>query len=67
MPPASMKNTMISPAATDLGLGSGLPTQVQDNLDEEMKKRKLLGMGSQSQVARDLGLSAVGTGVGLGF
>lgn len=61
MPVTSMKNTMISPVSADLGLGTALPQQVQDALDEEQKRKKLLGIQAQSQVGRDLGLPGMGT------
>jgi hypothetical protein len=57
MPAMSMKNTMLSPAATDLGIGSSLPQQVQDNLAEEEKRKKMLGTNTAMQAARDLGLA----------
>lgn len=38
----SLKNIPISGAATDLGLGDQLQVQLQNNLDEEAKKKKLL-------------------------
>lgn len=36
----SLKNAGLSPAATSLGLGDQLQTQVQDALDENKKKKQ---------------------------
>jgi hypothetical protein len=36
---ASSKNDMISPAASALGLGDQLHQQLEDNLDDEKKKK----------------------------
>lgn len=59
---ASMKNTMLNSAVgSDLGLGTTLPQQVQDNLAEEEARKKLLGLNAQSNVSRDLGLSPMNT------
>lgn len=60
MPPASMKNTMLSPVAADLGMGDNLAQQVQDRLAEEERRKKLMGVSSGSMVARDLGLFSAG-------
>jgi hypothetical protein len=54
------KNIPLSTVGTELGLGTSLPQQVQDLLSEEELRKKLLGMGAQSNVARDLGLSPIG-------
>lgn len=43
----SAKNTMLSPAAADLGLGDALRQQVEDTIDE--RKKKLL---RQAQIAQ---------------
>lgn len=37
----SIKNAPLSPAAQALGLGDQLQTQLQDQLDEQAKKKKL--------------------------
>lgn len=39
LPSTSLKNTALSPAAQSLGLGDQLQTQLQDELDEEKKKK----------------------------
>jgi hypothetical protein len=57
-----MKNTMLSPVSADLGLGTTLGTQVQDALEEEKRRKMLLGQGTGSTVARDLGLAPIGMG-----
>ena len=62
MPPMNQKNIPLSAVGTDLGFGGALSTQVQDELDEEAKRKKLLGAGAQSNVARDLGLAPLATG-----
>jgi hypothetical protein len=51
MPPAGAKNTFLSPAATDLGLGDSLSQQLQDEEDERKRKQAQLGMfGSSASV-----------------
>lgn len=37
----SLKNSALSPASQSLGLGDQLQTQLQDELDETAKKKKL--------------------------
>jgi hypothetical protein len=37
--PQSAKNAMLSPAATDLGMGDALKQQLQDELDERKKQQ----------------------------
>lgn len=49
MPPTSAKNAMLSPAATDLGMGDMLQQQVQDET-EEQRRRRLLNQQMQSAV-----------------
>jgi hypothetical protein len=59
MPAPSMKNSTLPGVSADLGIGAGagLSQQVQDALTEEEARKKALGLGAQSNVARDLGLS----------
>jgi hypothetical protein len=55
------KNAPLSGVAQDLGLGDSLTQQVQDNLAEIARKKKLMGMDATSNVARDLGLTPTPT------
>lgn len=56
MPAMSTKNLPTSPLFQDLGLGNNLSQEVQNALDEEKKRRLLMGQSSQSASARDLGI-----------
>lgn len=58
MPMLSVKNMMLSPAATDLGLGDSLAQQVAET-EAERKKRLL---AQQSQQVRSLGQDLTGSG-----
>ena len=49
MPTTSAKNSIFSPAATDLGLGDQLNQQLQDETEEE-KKRRLLNQQMQAAI-----------------
>lgn len=62
MAPNSMPN-LTGVASVDLGLGSNLSQQVQDETDEEKRKRKLGMSPLQSQAAQML-LGNGGAGVG---
>jgi hypothetical protein len=53
MPTMNMKNIPLSAAGTDLGLGNQLTNQLQDEMEEEKKRRALMGTGG---AAADLGL-----------
>jgi hypothetical protein len=48
------KNVPISGVGQDLGLGTTLSLQVQDALEEEKRRKALMG---QSNTARELGLA----------
>jgi hypothetical protein len=50
MPATSAKNMPLSPAATDLGLGTMLTEQVQDET-EEARRRRLLQQQAQQSVS----------------
>lgn len=55
----STKNQPLSTAYADLGLGDTLPTQVQDALEAERKKKALLGtQSSTSLAAQQLGIGS---------
>jgi len=47
MPPINAKNISLSPAASDLGLGDQLKTQL--DLEEEERKKKLLQAAGKGQ------------------
>ncbi len=51
----SSKNTMLSPAAADLGLGDQLKTQLEDA--EEERKKKLLAQQRAAQMQHAGGLN----------
>ena len=44
----SLKNIPLSPASQALGLGDQLQTQLQSQLDEEAKKKKMAQAANQS-------------------
>jgi len=44
----SLKNVPLSPASAALGLGDQLHTQLQDQLDEDAKKKKMAQAANQS-------------------
>lgn len=50
MPPTSAKNLPLSPAATDLGLGTMLTQQVQDET-EEARRRRMMQQQAQSAMS----------------
>ena len=54
MPSMNAKNMALSPAASDLGLGSSLQQQLQDETDEQKKKRKLQQMTQMGQASQAL-------------
>lgn len=63
--PLSAKNTMLSPAATDLSLGDALAQQLQDQLAERRKKLLMAAKTGGSpfvggNAAMDLGLTVGG-------
>ncbi len=59
---SSVKNFGLSPAATDLGLGADLSSQVGQETDEQRKKRLMAGLSPA-------GMSLLGqqSGIGRGY
>lgn len=51
------KNIPITGAASDLGLVDQINQGMQDKLDEEKRRKALLGVGATSPAAQALGLS----------
>lgn len=51
MPQTSAKNTGLSPASTDLGLGDMLQQQTEDETDEERRRRLANMQRQQSGIA----------------
>ena len=63
---ASMKNTLYSPAAQDLGLGDSLKMQL-DDLEEERKKKLLQQAQAAQRAANPMGgavQTLFGSGIG---
>ncbi len=58
----SAKNVPLTGAATDLGLSDAFAAQIQDRLEAEKRRRKLLGMGAGKSAAEALGM---GGGAGM--
>jgi hypothetical protein len=55
MPMTSAKNAALSPSATALGLGDGLTQRVQDETEEQ--KRRRLMLDQMQKAVTPLGLS----------
>jgi hypothetical protein len=64
MPPMNSKNYAISPAATDLGLGDMLSTQLEGETEEAKRKRLLQQQRQASPAVMSLfgGLGGLGSG-----
>lgn len=59
----SLKNEPLSPAGTMLGLGDQLQTQLQDQLDEQAKKKKLEMATANASGALNPNTNGIGSAV----
>ena len=60
MPTMNAKNMPIA-AVGDLGMGDQINQSMQDKLEEEKRRRALMGMNAQSPAAAALGLLPMST------
>ena len=62
MPTMNAKNVPLSAVGADLGLTDQINQDMQDKLEEEKRRKALLGVGAMSPAAQALGLTPVTMG-----
>lgn len=59
MPTMNAKNVPFSAAGADLSVMSQINQTMEDNLEEEKRRKALMGIGASSPAAQALGLSPI--------